>query len=806
MQVLREITVYINYFCRATRNHGLLVLCLMAVFLVALANQAYADNARSVTGQVMTSDQPLAGAQVQLLGADNKVLATTKTDAQGRFSFQQVPEGTHELFVMNPGDESMKVTQPRLFSGEPLHISLVPSATELGTVSVQATRYHLPRDEVWPSVGSSVYVFAPENIAELPQGTNSSLQQVLTQAPGVYQDTFGQIHIRGEHANIQYRINGIYMPSQLISGFGSVLSTSFAHSVTLLTGTLPAEYGYQTAGVIDIDTPTGSTNTGVDVSQMVGAHNTYDSTASWGGTKGNLDWFLTGDYYRSDLGVGSPTPAHTPPHDFTHQSSGFGYLSYSFNENSRLLFVSGNLVGNYQIPNTPDQTPAYGYLNYTPSELTSMYPSEYLNENQRESNRFSVLALQGTQADWTYSFAYFNRLLTTNYLPDPVGDLVYQGVAANVYESSFLHGLQIDLSHPLDATNTLSTGLFVMRENATSDNTSSVFPADSQGNQTSTTPFTIVDNNSNIGWTYGAYAQDKWQPNDVFTLNYGVRADLWDAISRSGQVSPRIGSVWKITSDTTVHAGYARYFTPPDLYSISLKSLELFQNTTNASPTNVNTSALPQRSDYYDAGLVHDFTPNFSMGVDAFYEQLTNVLDVGQLGSALVFSYFNYAEGRISGISFTGDYHTGNFGANYNLTYLNSLAKDVITGQYNWDPDELAFVETHYIPVDHSQKWTGSAGAHYDIGKTQLLADFVYGSGYPTGFANQMWLPSYGTVNVGVDHQFDFPDIGTFHARLSITNLFDRVYELRNGTGVGLEAPEYLPRRGLYFTLSKHFQ
>ncbi len=805
MHVLREITVYSHFSCKL-RQGSRLLLCLIVLFWVVYSNQAYADNARLVTGQVIAAGQPLAGAQVQLLGANNEVLTSTNTDAQGRFSFQQVPQDTRVLFVSHAGDESVKVTQPRLFSGKPLRISLTPSATELGTVSVQATRYHLPRDEVWPSVGSSVYVFAPENIAELPQGTNTSLQQVLTQAPGVYQDTFGQIHIRGEHANIQYRINGIYMPSQLISGFGSVLSTNFAHSVTLLTGTLPAEYGYQTAGVIDIDTPTGSTKSGVDVSQMVGAHDTYDSTASWGGTNGNLDWFLTGDYYRSNLGVGSPTPAHTPPHDFTHQSSGFGYLSYSFNENSRLLFVSGDLVGNYQIPNTPAQTPAYGYLNYTPSQLTALYPSEDLNENQRESNRFSVLALQGNQADWTYSFAYFNRLLTTNYLPDPVGDLVYQGVAANVYESSFLHGLQIDLSRPLDATNTLSTGLFVMREDATSDNTSSVFPADSQGNQTSTTPLSILDNNSNIGWTYGAYVQDKWQPNDAFTLNYGVRADLWDALSRNGQVSPRIGSVWKITPNTTVHAGYARYFTPPDLYSISLKSIELFQNTTNASPTDVNTSALPQRSDYYDAGLVHDFTPNFSMGVDAFYEQLTDVLDVGQLGSALVFSYFNYSKGRIGGISFSGDYHSGNFGANYNLTYLNSLAKDVITGQYNWDPDELAFVNTHYIPVDHSQKWTGSAGAHYDLGKTQLLADFVYGSGYPTGFANQMWLPSYGTVNVGVDRQFDFSDTGTFNARLSITNLFDRVYQLRNGTGVGLEAPEYLPRRGLYFTLSKHFQ
>ena len=71
--------------------------------------------------------------------------------------------------------------------------------------------------------------------------------------PGVAQDSFGQIHVRGEHANVQFRINGVQLPEGL-SVFGQALETRFANSISLLTGALPAQYGFQTAGVLDIQT------------------------------------------------------------------------------------------------------------------------------------------------------------------------------------------------------------------------------------------------------------------------------------------------------------------------------------------------------------------------------------------------------------------------------------------------------------------------------------------------------------------------------------------------------------------------
>jgi len=58
-------------------------------------------------------------------------------------------------------------------------------------------------------------------------------------------------------------------------------------------------------------------------------------------------------------------------------------------------------------------------------------------------------------------------------------------------------------------------------------------------------------------------------------------------------------------------------------------------------------------------------------------------------------------------------------------------------------------------------------------------------------------------VNLGITQDFDVPGAGSFKARFDVINLFDEKYEIRNGTGVGVGAPQFGPRRGFFFGLSK---
>ncbi|HUO43787.1 MAG TPA: hypothetical protein VMT94_02600 [Burkholderiales bacterium] len=79
------------------------------------------------------------------------------------------------------------------------------------------------------------------------------------------------------------------------------------------------------------------------------------------------------------------------------------------------------------------------------------------------------------------------------------------------------------------------------------------------------------------------------------------------------------------------------------------------------------------------------------------------------------------------------------------------------------------------------------------------------GSGLRAGFANTDQLPSYTTVNLGATRDFEISSLGKMTARLALINAFDKIYEIRDGSGIGVGAPQFGERRALYAGLSKPF-
>ncbi|MGA9851813.1 MAG: TonB-dependent receptor [Gammaproteobacteria bacterium] len=669
---------------------------------------------------------------------------------------------------------------------------------QLGSIKVQGERLNRARATLNVETGTSSYHFDTQAIAALPEGYNAPLQDVLLQAPGVAQDSFGQLHVRGDHADIQYRINGIIIP-EFISGFGDTLGTRFISKIDFLTGALPAQYGYRTAGVVNITTNEGlDFANGGSVDLYGGSNGTIEPSLEYGGTQGRMDYYFTGTYLQSNLGIESPTPG-SPLHDDTEQNRAFGYMSYLLNDNMRLGAIIGHSLGNFQIPNNPGLTPNY-QLNGVPS-----YPSADLNETQRELNDYGILDLQGIKDQLNYSVALFSRYSSTNFSPDSIGDLIYNGVAAQVFQRNIATGIQADASYTLTPIHTLRWGLFADQENTTSNNTSTVFPANSGGQQTSDVPFTIVDNSGKTGELYGAYLQDEWLVTKALTLNYGLRYDISNGFDREDQLSPRLNAVYTLSDTTTIHGGYSRYFTPPELELIAPRDIALFQGTTNALPSDSNTNVNAERDDYYDLGITHVFTPAWQAGLDSYYKNATNLLDEGQFGQALVFSPFNYVHGRVWGIEFTTSYQVQDFSSYFNVAYSKALGNEVESGQYNFSPAELDYIADHYVHLDHDQTWTSSGGVAYNWLGTRYSLDGVFGSGLRSGFANTQSLPSYAQFDIAASRQFTAPGIGDIGVRFAIVNLFDRVYEIRNGTGIGVGAPQYGPRRGFFIGLTKAF-
>ena len=122
---------------------------------------------------------------------------------------------------------------------------------------------------------------------------------MLLQTPGVSQDSAasGELHVRNEHANLQYRINGIMLPDG-VGGFGQILDTGIVGSLALITGALPAQYGLRTAGVLDIQTRADAFNNSGSVSVYGGSHGTITPSFEYGGTVGQTQYFVSGTLFR----------------------------------------------------------------------------------------------------------------------------------------------------------------------------------------------------------------------------------------------------------------------------------------------------------------------------------------------------------------------------------------------------------------------------------------------------------------------------------------------------------------------------
>ena len=295
-------------------------------------------------------------------------------------------------------------------------------------------------------------------------------------------------------------------------------------------------------------------------------------------------------------------------------------------------------------------------------------------------------------------------------------------------------------------------------------------------------------------------------------VNYGARFDVVDEYTHENQVSPRVNVVWTPTGTTTVHGGYSRYFVPPPFELVGQSSISAFDGTSAAPEVMQDSTVKAERDNTYDGGITQILLPGWQVGFDAYYKEAQNLIDEGQFGAPIILTAFNYAHGEDHGYELNSTIERGPWSLYANLAWSRAVGKDIDSAQFNFGAAELAYIAQHYIYLDHNQTWTGSGGVAYTAFRptnhpARLSADFVVGSGLradgsvPNGEA----LPGYYTINTSAVQTLHLPGLKRTQLRLDVINLLDRKYEIRNGTGVGVGAPQFGLRRTILVGIAQRF-
>lgn len=671
-------------------------------------------------------------------------------------------------------------------------------------VIIRARRLDAAQEAIQPAVGASSYSVPEAVVKALPGGDNASLSDVILQAPGVAQDSFGQLHIRGDHNGVQYRLNGIILPEGL-SSYGEVLSPRYARSIEMITGALPAQYGLRTAAIVNIATQSGLKNGG-EVSVYGGSHGDFEPSLTYGGSNGNDTYFGSLSYKQSQLGIESPYNTETPLHDRTAQVMGFGYYDHIIDDDSRLSLIAGVSDQSFQLPDTPGLNSLANGAGYEVDGVSS-FASDHMQSHQKETTDYVIASYLRTMGPMTGQVSVYARTSRLTYTPDWDAELAFNGIAQAADKKDTALGIQAEGSWMIDNVHTVRAGLIASTDDSRSRTLSHVFRLDATGAQTSDVPTVIRDAGQKTSDTLSLYVQDEWKPLKDLVLNYGLRYDRLKSYRTEDQVSPRVNFVWTPLEGTTIHGGYARYFTPPPYELISSNTQSLFAGT-SFDISGRNDLPYAQRDNYYDIGVEQKIGKVVTIGIDSYERVARYLLDEGQFGAPIILTPFNYKYGRNKGTEFTFNYDAGALTLYGNLAVARAQGMDIVSSQFNFDPTlELPYIASHFIYVDHDQTTSASAGATYKAGDTRLSLDAIYGSGLRAtgadGIPNGVRLPAYVQVNMSVSQHLAW--LGGVDARLDLINAFDRAYEIRNGSGVGVGAPQWGPRRGVFVGLSKAF-
>ena len=791
------------------------VLVLIVSCLVGELGGVFAadTNLRTIIGWVQNQDlRRVDQVIVQVRDQEGNVAAQAVTNQAGEFTITVSQEGTYSVSAFQDTYKSEFVVV-KIGTERPAPVTLTLAVTQEIALEIVS-----PLPAIQYKASSETYQLSRKDVEVLPRGNNSTVAEVLQTVPSVVYGALGQTHIRQDHANQQFRIDGVPIPEGVSSTFTDVISPRMWERADIILGGMEAQYGNKTAMVVDITSKSGTKPGFGSLQGFGGSNQEVTPSFEYGGTVGEkFRFYVLNSFTTTDRGIEPPTFNRPPFHGQSERNQTYLRGDYQHDNGNSFSWIFLNAIAKYQIPtinNLGANTDVLALLQAQDPTFTPA-PSQAVNQNQYENSQYSHLVWRhDVNASNFFQLAGFWRNSYANFTTDPFNALTYTPdtaepfSTANQKRSAYSLGTRLDHTWTPNKQHLVKTGVQFQYTNA--QNTAELFNfARDPGTGLPVGPvLTQTGSNTNVQVREEFWIQDQWSLNDEWTFNLGLRADVIQSFYNEGQVSPRIGVTYKLNQSNVFHAYYGRLFTPPNVEQIAFTKLNLQGTTAQPDdPTGFNPRA--ERSDYFEVGSYHALNSWITLELAAYYKRSHFQSDAGQFGTTPMLNFFAFQWGYQMGIDGALKMQiTDDFSARGNVAWGRCKGNGLQSGQYLLDTKEIADINTAGgVFCDHSQTVTSSAVVAYRFPfNTTMSGQMLYGSGLRTAanenaFTNSSNFPSWTTYNASLTHVFNLPwDKQKLLVGVDAINLLNYKYFYNQGEGsIGLGVPHTGMQRSIFF-------